>query len=127
MNAQLSLFELMRPVGIFKPIDGLGQVVQGPIDEVYDCPGMKSWQRCSIEIHKDQKSGLFMWATKHFNGGYRVGPKWGKFAGSRADALELAKDELRKKIDELVARDDPLNTPASPVIKATRKWLEALK
>lgn len=116
---QPSLFDALRAPMIERPCDGLGPVVQGEADETLILPHPRlAWDRGRIELHR-HTDGLWMWSVllggEGEGGGYKVGPKWGRFAESRDDALFYAVREARKKIGDKSGYRDHL------------KWLDGLQ
>lgn len=120
MNGQLSLFDVLRGPMIVRPCDGFGPVVQGEADETMILPHPRlAWDRARIELHQ-HTDGLWMWSVSlsgdnGCGGGYKVGPKWGRFAASRDDALHYAVQEARDKIGGRPGFADHL------------KWLDGLQ
>lgn len=113
-------FDAVRPVEIIrKPVDPYGSVIKDdPQVEVFEFGGRRlkpsgKAAQITIEIapHTD---GLWMWSASGLirtaYSGYRIGPKWGKFAKSRRDAITAA-------CNELVERDPP---------PEVNNWLERL-
>ena len=106
----------MRPVEIIrKPCDPNGEVIHDDsqietltFGAARLIGGKSAVPTVAIELaqHTD---GLWMWATHtHFangGGGYRVGPKWGKFADTRDEALWAACYEIKERLAG--KRDDP--------------------
>lgn len=119
MVSQPSLFDMLRGPMIVRPCDGLGPVVQGEADETLILPHPRlAWDRARIELHR-HTDGLWMWSVslhgdEGAGGGYKVGPKWGRFAESRDDALFFAVQEATKKIGD------------KPGFRDHVKWLEGL-
>lgn len=109
MNVQASLFDLMASPPLLLPVDADGAVVLQPDETLCLKHPKLAWDLARIELHLDnslcyQWSGCWMWSasfcTECGNGhSYRVGPKWGKFARSRDDALFYAVQELRRGLD----------------------------
>lgn len=100
---QLNLFDALHAPPVQVPIDANGSVVQGDVDEYLFLPHPRmAWHRAEIELHRHE-NGLWMWSTswhcEEQGSGYRVGPKWGKFAESRADALFYAVREITSRLD----------------------------
>lgn len=104
---QLSMFRALcpDPVAIVRGCDPDCPLT--PNDEVMERlvlnhPKM-AFDRAEIQLHQ-HTDGLWMWATAAHgtNGGYgyNVGPKWGRFAKTRDEALWLAADEIEKRIRE---------------------------
>ena len=90
---QMSLLDLMQPAAIRRPVDPDGPVC-GEVDEVLRLPHPRlAWDLARIELAR-HSDGLWMWGIVHCCGGYRVGPKWGRFAASRDAALHHARAEL---------------------------------
>jgi hypothetical protein len=96
-----TLLDLMTAPPIRRAIDPDGQVVATP-DETLRFDGGKRWLGAEIELHRDAESGFWMWSVSYQlpdrGSCYRVGPKWGKFAASRMDALAHARAELRDRL-----------------------------
>ncbi|MAC81460.1 MAG: hypothetical protein CML66_25755 [Rhodobacteraceae bacterium] len=95
---QLSLFDALRSPPIVVPVQPNGEVIQGDPDEFHFLPHPRlAWHRGEIELHQHTDGG-WMWSTSAHVGdwgyGYRVGPKWGKFAECRDDALHYAVEEI---------------------------------
>lgn len=101
MHEQLSLLDLVAPAAIIRPVDPDGHVVQGEPDEEIAWSGRGVKTLLQIHQHTD---GLWMWSvsfeTSETGVHYRVGPKWGRFATTRRDAVTLAMQELRERVDE---------------------------
>lgn len=102
-GTQLSFFDAFDPVAIRRPVDPDGPVIpQSEIDEVLFLPHPKmAWHRAEIELHQ-HIDGTWMWSASFNAGGrghsYRVGPKWGRFAATRDDALRLAVKEIEDRL-----------------------------
>ncbi|WP_099863849.1 hypothetical protein [Pararhizobium haloflavum] len=117
---QLGLFDTLRKPPVTVPIEKDGPVVQGEPDEVLrlEQPRM-AWDRATIELHR-HTNGLWMWsASWNADGsgvGYRVGPKWGRFAESRDDALFYAVKEI----------EDRLSGKPGPAAKLILSWARSL-
>lgn len=97
---QMSLLDIMEgpsAEAIRRAVAPDGPVVQGDIDHVFEIPSDLAYPTARIELHRAE-DGLWMWATQHRCGGYRVGPKWGKFAVTRFDALFFACRELDETV-----------------------------
>lgn len=100
---QLDMFNLVVQGPEIRPVAPYGPVVDGPADITLRLEHPKmAWDIATIEVHRCQESRKWMWSTsfqtRDGGGGYKVGPKWGKFALSTSDALHWAKDELFKRI-----------------------------
>lgn len=112
------LLDLMHAPPVVRPIDPDGDVVMGDIDETLEWQ-RRPWIYARIELHRHD-DGLWMWSASWGVGGagsgYRVGPKWGRFAVNRADALHYAVKELLDRLP----RDDP-------DAKKIRRWAESLR
>ncbi|WP_022727266.1 hypothetical protein [Fodinicurvata sediminis] len=102
MTQQLSIFDVIVPPAIRRPVEPYGNVVQEESHETLRLPHPRiAWGKARIELHQ-HSDGLWMWAT-NFNlsgwgGGYRVGPKWGKFADTRDAALHHAVQEIKGRV-----------------------------
>jgi hypothetical protein len=102
-----SLLDLMHAPAIKRPVQPDGHVLAGAPDETlrWQPDPRKLYLHAEIELHR-HTDGNWMWSTTCSAGlggwGYKVGPKWGHFAMSRADALHHARCEL---IDRLGARN----------------------
>jgi hypothetical protein len=97
------LLDLMRAAATIRPVDRDGSVIQSGVHEVLSLTRARSaMYLAEIELHEDRASGLWMWSTSWNTGAsgqtYRVGPKWGKFADTREDALHWACVELRDRL-----------------------------
>jgi len=106
---QLGLFDALHAQPVILPVDADGPVIQGDIDEFLHLPHPRMvWNRAEIELHR-HTNGLWMWSTSwHCNeagSGYRVGPKWGKFAETRDDALFYAIREITDRISGIDSAD----------------------
>jgi len=80
-----------------------GVVIQGQADNSFVLPHPHLvWPLAQIDLHK-HSDGTWMWgvnfSTGHHGRGYRVGPKWGKFAVTREDALFYAARELHAGLE----------------------------
>jgi hypothetical protein len=118
---QFDLLALLAPVpapAIIRPCDADGAVVRGEVDETLTLPHPRmAWHSARIELHRHD-DGLWMWSTSWQDDDgsgatYRVGPKWGKFAATRDDALAHASGELQARARGKVAA-------------RIRKWLGSL-
>lgn len=113
---QLSMFDIWTPPAaiMIEPCDPFGAVIQDEVDEILTLPRKGNVNPIAeIELHR-HTDGRWMWSTEHHlsngsGGGYRVGPKWGQFAATRADALRAAVDELIGKVGK---RDHCRDIPA---------------
>lgn len=117
---QLTLFDALHEPPVLLPVDPDGHVVQGDVDEFLFLPHPRlAWNHAEIELHRHD-DGLWMWsASWHCDScghGYRVGPKWGKFAQTRDDALFYAVREITSRLE---GKD-------SPEAKQILKWLASL-
>lgn len=103
MIQQLDLFGALHSPPIIVPVQPHGDVVRGEVDTHLFLPHPRmAWHLAEIELHPHD--GMWMWSVR-FNcdghgGGYRVGPKWGKFASSKADALFYAVKELEARLGD---------------------------
>ncbi|WP_114284024.1 hypothetical protein [Candidatus Halocynthiibacter alkanivorans] len=89
---QRNFLDLLAPAEIFYRVEPMDDVIQGDVDETLTLPAPRmAWARAQIELHQDCEPGRWMWATSHHlavsGGGYRVGPKWGKFTNDLRAAL----------------------------------------
>jgi hypothetical protein len=113
-----SLLDLMHAPPVVRPVDPDGAVIQGEVDETLTWYGRRPWIRARIELHRHD-DGLWMWAidwrVSGRGAGYRVGPKWGRFAETRADALFWAVRELVGRLPE-----------GDPDAARIRAWAESL-
>ena len=92
---QLDLFFDPPPT---KPVHIHGEVCTD--DEIYDTVTIGD-HRYGLRIELAQHAGQWMWGTCFHTptsgSGYRVGPKWGRFAGSIHDATIKAVEEIRER------------------------------
>lgn len=100
---QLSLLDALRSPPIIQPVSPHGEVIQGQADNSFVLPHPHlAWPLAQIDLHK-HSDGTWMWgvnfSTGHHGRGYRVGPKWGKFAVTREDALFYAARELHAGLE----------------------------
>ena len=102
-DGQLSMFSLFRPEPVRRAVDPQGMVISGRVHTVLRLANPKEpdWDIARVEIHP--YDGRWMWATAFSidgqgGNGYRVGPKWGKFAASMEDAIYWAVQELQSAI-----------------------------
>lgn len=96
MTRQLSMLDLWeaKPVSVRLPVDRDGEVVRGEPDETLTLPHPRlAWPLARIELHR-HTDGRWMWSASTAGGGYKVGPKWGRFAETRAGALYHAAQEV---------------------------------
>jgi hypothetical protein len=122
---QLSLFGSARPRPTLEPVDPDGSVVEGSIDVTLRLPHPRlAWDMAAIQLHQHEDS-RWMWAIQHANGGYQVGPKWGRFAPSQAAALTYAAGELLDWCDRTEAQGQTLSITTDQLNKI-RAWAEAL-
>lgn len=81
-------------------VDPKGPVIQGDPDITLILPHPRlAWPLARIELHQHD-DGRWMWSASICGGGYKVGPKWGRFADTRDDARRLAAAELLERIDK---------------------------
>lgn len=102
MAPQASLLDLLRSPPVARPVDPDGPVVQGEPDETLTLPHPRmAWPLARIELHRHD-DGLWMWSVSSAcTSSYKVGPKWGRFAQTRDDALFHAAQELLSAIGRL--------------------------
>ena len=111
------------PIRIDRPCDPNGPVIVSTADiaEVLEYTGKNiSYFRIELHPHTD---GLWMWGINYQvewrGSGYRVGPKWGKFAEDRDGALYHAREEMRERLHRL----DP---KSSASVRNGLAWLDSL-
>lgn len=117
---QLDLFAPVRAPAVVLTVEPDGFVVSGDVDETLTLPHPRyAWDRARIELHRHD-NGLWMWSASYNYGnggsGYRVGPKWGKFAETREDALHYAVAEMKQHLEPVPEADASL----------IRRWLDTL-
>ncbi len=120
---QLGLFDSLRSPPVRLRVKPHGSVLDASIDPdfTFRLPHPRMvWDRAEIEVHR-HVNGLWMWSASFMaeseGSSYRVGPKWGKFAESREDALFFAVEELEARLGRKGGSDAAL----------ILKWLQALK
>lgn len=120
---QLGLFDTLRHVPVRLPVQPHGSVLHQSIepDFAFRLPHPRmAWDRAEIEIHR-YEDGKWMWSASFLadseGSSYRVGPKWGKFAETREDALFFAAEELQGRLARKRSAD----------VTLILKWLDALK
>ena len=114
---QLDMFDLMVRAAEIWPVKPNGSVVKGTPDHILRLRHPKfASDIATIEVHRCRKSGKWMWSTAfhihHSGSGYKVGPKWGKFASSASDALHWAKAELCQGIHNRASAEENLKIKA---------------
>ena len=125
-SQQLELLSLIVSPPISRRIEPFGEVVRGEVDTVhrFQPDPRKHWFHAVIELHPHE--GLWMWSTIYSIGGcgesYRVGPKWGRFAATKSDALHWAVEELAER---LASRDT--DTAHSKQAAQIMAWAQKLK
>jgi hypothetical protein len=104
-DGQLSMFPLLRPEADRAEVDLQGMVVSSRVHTVLRLahPMEEGKDTARIEIHPHE--GRWMWSTAfcidgHGGSGYRVGPRWGKFAASMEDAILWAVHELQANVSQ---------------------------
>jgi hypothetical protein len=119
----MNLLNLMTEPPMLEPCDPDGAVITDNIAVVFELPhsNLPALAAGRIELHPHD-DGRWMWATScQFShgagGGYRVGPKWGKFARDRQNALHWAIEEL---LERMAA--EPGDTETARV----REWVNTL-
>lgn len=126
MGEQLDMLGLMRPVPIRRPVIAHGDVIHGEADESLLLPHPRlAWDMAVIELHQHE-SGMWMWGVRHASGGYKVGPKWGRFAYTRSDALYFAADELIEWAHRSMSRRDKQFLSAAQ-LRQVIAWAKALQ
>lgn len=123
---QLSLFDTPPAPALLRAVDPFGTVVRGKADETLTLPHPRlAWHLAEVELHRHE-DGLWMWSVNTASGGYKVGPKWGKFAQTRDDALHYAKAELIEKTARMLERPDVFSvSPAQ--MRQVIAWAEGLQ
>lgn len=126
---QHSLFCAPPAVSI-EPIDPAGTTVQDNSDiefltfGEFKLLGGKCVSQLTIEL-SEHIDGRWMWGvnayTGDWSGGFKVGPKWGRFAVTRRDALIAAIEEMRAMVIE---RSKPSSTRFN--LKDSLRWLDGL-
>jgi hypothetical protein len=95
---QLDLFYTLKAATASRCVDPDGRVCTD--DEIAETIRLGD-HNTGLRIEPARHGELWMWGTSFSTstGGssYRVGPKWGKFAESRGDAVLQACDEIRKR------------------------------
>lgn len=125
MTAQLDMFALMRPRPVLEPVDGDGPVVQGECHVTLRFPHPKlAWDLAAIQLHQ-HTDGRWMWGVMHGSGGYKVGPKWGRFAATQHEAKQFGALELIDWCDRAVERPYGLPITLAQVAQI-RRWAEGL-
>lgn len=126
MGEQLDMLALMRPEPIRRPVLADGDVVVGEADETLRLPHPRlAWDMAVIELHHHD-SGMWMWGVGHASGGYKVGPKWGRFAYTRDDALYFAVDEVLEWAHRSLSRLDTQFLSAAQ-LRQVIAWAKALQ
>lgn len=96
---QLSLLDLMQPEPILRPVEPDGSVITGAVDITLRLPHPRlAWDLARIELHQHD-DGLWMWSVHICGAGYKVGPKWGKFAETQASATYHAASEMLRQTE----------------------------
>lgn len=96
---QLDLFAQTAPSPRKYTVDPDGPVVRGEPDVTLTLPHPRlALPLATIELHRHE-DGRWMWGVTMVGGGYRVGPKWGKFADTRDEARRHAAAELLERIE----------------------------
>jgi hypothetical protein len=120
---QLGLFDTLRTPPVRVRVEPHGDVLSAELepDFTFTLPHPRmAWHRAEIEIHR-HANGLWMWSISSMadmsGGGYRVGPKWGKFAETREDALFYACEEMLQRLGEKITSD----------VHLIRNWVLALR
>lgn len=120
---QLDLFATSRPTPVLQPVDADGPVVPGQPDVVLRLPHQKyAWDLACLQLH-EHDDGRWMWAVQSASGGYKVGPKWGRFADTQAQALAFSAAELLDWCDRTEPRLDGMIITAKQ-LREIRAWAE---
>lgn len=81
-------------------VDPDAAVIQGEAHVTLTLPHpCLAWPLAEIELHQHD-DGKWMWSACCCMGGYKVGPKWGKFAETKDEARRLAAAELLERIEK---------------------------
>jgi len=121
---QLDLFAALIPPPVLEPVDPDGPVVQGPPDITLRLPHPRmAWDLASIQLHQHE-DGRWMWAARTAGGGYKVGPKWGRFAPTQAEAMHHAAAEVIDRCDRI--RDPSSVGITAAQLRQIRAWAEGL-
>ena len=106
MPEQLSLFGANRPIPALDPVDPHGPVIDGAPDVTLRLPHRRmAWDLAAIQLH-EHEDGRWMWAVSCAGSGYKVGPKWGRFAATQPEAMRFAAAELLDWCDRRQGRTD---------------------
>lgn len=101
MTLQLDLFAPEKPK--LEPVDLGGEVIHGAPDITFRLPHPRmAWDLMQLQIH-EHEDGRWMWAVTTCTGGYKVGPKWGRFADTQEAAVRFAAAEAIDKISNRTA------------------------
>ncbi|RRH72030.1 hypothetical protein [Falsigemmobacter faecalis] len=105
MSQQFSMFDLWQPVPVRLPVDPHGTVIQGAPDETLILPHPRmAWPLARIELHR-HTDGRWMWSASAAGSSFKVGPKWGRFAGDRDMALRAAALEILNLAEQVTSPD----------------------
>lgn len=101
MIEQMSLFDALHAPPLVIPVEPHGAVIAGEVDtHLFLRHPRLAWHLAEIELHPHE--GMWMWSASfncdNHGSSYRVGPKWGKFAANKADALFYAVKELEERM-----------------------------
>lgn len=120
---QMTFLDLMHPPPILRPVDPDGPVITGAVDVTLRLPHPRlAWDLARIELH-EHEDGLWMWSVQICGSGYNVGPKWGKFAATQADATYFAVCELLRNTEKMT----PQGRGISPAqLKQIMDWARKL-
>lgn len=127
MTRQLSMLDLWeaKPVAVRLPVDRDGSVLQGEPDETLILPHPRmAWPLARIELHR-HADGRWMWSASTAGGGYKVGPKWGRFAETRSGALYHAALEIMERADRV--RDPSGASITSQQLAQIKAWAVSMK
>ena len=119
----MTLFDMMHPPPITRAVERDGPVIQGKADVTLRLPHPRlAWDLAQIELHPHD--GLWMWSVQVCGGGYKVGPKWGRFAQTQSAAQHHAACEMLAKIEGM--RPEGKGITAAQLAQI-RDWAEALR
>jgi hypothetical protein len=122
--AQLDLFAALHPPPVLEPVDPDGPVVAGAPDITLRLPHPRyAWDLARIQLH-EHEDGRWMWSASTTGGGYKVGPKWGRFAATQADAMRHAAREVIERCARI--RDPSSVSITDTQLRQIRAWAEGL-
>lgn len=124
MSQQFSMFDLWQSVPVRFPVDLGGAVVQGAPDETFTLPHPRmAWPLARIELHR-HTDGRWMWSASAAGSSFKVGPKWGRFAGDRNTALHAAAREVLDLTEKVTSPDGFCISAAQ--LRQVKDWAEKM-